>query len=129
MQYRQVEGIDTDNFPDDLRGHPLLGWMGEDYVRFVAVELLARFRQQDARTEMLSIKCEDRPRVTTTAAEPSGTVRGVVLELPLQVLLQSSAGSYWRLKGEGRFAASGLGGPESPAVTVAFDVRSQEQVE
>jgi hypothetical protein len=61
MKQRQVEGIDTYNFPMDLLNHPLLVWRGRDYVRFVAVELLSRFRHQDAGIEMLAIKCERQP--------------------------------------------------------------------
>jgi Protein of unknown function (DUF1579) len=52
VEQRQIDGIDVYNFPADLLGHPLLAWMGEDYVRFIAAELLRRFQQQDAGTEM-----------------------------------------------------------------------------
>jgi len=45
MEHRQVDGIDCYNFPADLIGYPLLSWMGEDYARFIALELLKRFQQ------------------------------------------------------------------------------------
>ena len=58
VEQRQVDGIEAYNFPDDMLGHPQLAWMGDDYVRFVATELLRRFQQQDAGTELVAIKCE-----------------------------------------------------------------------
>jgi hypothetical protein len=127
MEKRQVNDIDAYNFPADLLGHSLLTWMGDDYVRFIAVELLQRFRRQDAGTEMLAIKCEDRPKVLTTADERTGTVRGVVVELDLQLLLQASNGQCWRLRGDGRFSAVGLDQPGRASVSVGFDIRSTEE--
>jgi hypothetical protein len=125
---RQVDGIDAYNFPDDLLGHPLLAWMGDDYVRFVADKLLRRFRQQDAGTEMVAIKCEERPELLTTAADRSGVVSGVVAVFSLQVLLLASSGQHWRLRGEGRFTASGLDQPGRASVVVGFEIRSTEGV-
>jgi hypothetical protein len=127
MEQRQVEGIDAYDFPADLLGHPLLAWMGGDYVRFIATELLRRFRQQDPGTEMLGIKCEGRPKLLTSAGERTGTVRGVVAEFNLQVLLRSSSGRCWRLRGDGRFSAAGLDRPGQASVSVGFDIRSTEE--
>ena len=42
--------------------------MGDDYVRYIAVELLRRFRQQIV-VKTLAIKCEERPRLLTSADE------------------------------------------------------------
>lgn len=128
MEQRQVDGIDTYNFPTDLFGHPLLAWMGDDYVRFVASELLRRFRQQDAGCEMVAIKSEERPRLRTIADERTGTVQSVTAEFNLQVLLLASSGEHWRLRGDGRFTATGLDQAERAPVTVGFDVQSAEEV-
>jgi hypothetical protein len=127
VEQRQVEGIDAYNFPADLVGHPLLAWMGDDYVKFVAVELLRRFRQQDGATEMLAIKCEERPKLLTSVDERTGTVQGVVAEFSLQVLLQASSGQCWRLRGDTKFSAVGLDQPERASVDVGFDIRSTEE--
>ena len=128
MEHRQVDGIDAYNFPSDLLGHPLLVWMGDDYVQFVAAELLARFREQDAGTEMVAIKCEEQPKLLTSVDEQKGTVRGVVAEFNLQVLLLASSGQHWRLRGDGRFTADGLGQPGRASVTVGFEILSTEEV-
>ena len=63
MQHRQVDGIDTYNFPDALDGSPLLAWMGEDWVAFLAAGLLEQFQAQDAGTAMLALKCEGEPEI------------------------------------------------------------------
>jgi hypothetical protein len=127
MEQRQIEGIDTYNFPADLHGFPLLAWMGDDYVRFVTIEMLRRFRQQDASTEMLAIKCEERPKLLTNADKRTGAVQGVVAEFNLQVLLQASNGQCWRLRGDAKFSALGLDQPERTSVSVEFDLRSTEE--
>jgi hypothetical protein len=127
MEQRQVDGIDAYNFPADLHGDPLLAWMGDDYVHFVATELLRQFRQQDAGTEMVAIKCEERPRLLTRVEERTGTVRGVVAEFKVQVLLQASSGQCWRLHGDAKFAADGLDQPGRASVAIGFDVRSAEE--
>jgi len=127
MEQRQVEGIDTYDFPADLLRHPQLAWMGDDYVRFVAAELLRRFCQQDAGTKMLAIKCEARPKLLSSADERTGTVRSVVAEFNLQVLVRASNGQCWRLRGDGRFSAEALDQPGRASVTVGFDIRSTEE--
>ena len=127
MEQRQVDGIDAYGFPSDLLGHPLLAWMGGDYVRFVAAELRRRFQQQDAGSEMVAIKCEERPKLLTSADERTGTVRGVVAEFNLQVLLLASSGQHWRLRGVGRLSVVGLDQPGRPSVSVGFDIRSTEE--
>jgi hypothetical protein len=101
--------------------------MGEDYVRYVAVELLRRFQQQDAGTEMLAIKCEERPRLLTSADERTGTVRRITVELKLQVLLQTSSGQCRRLRGDGKFSAVGLDKPGEASASIAFDIHSTEE--
>ena len=127
MELRQVEGIDVYNFPTDLHGHPLLGWMGDDYVRFVAAELLRRFRQQDVGSEMVAVKCEERPKFLTSADERTGAVLGVVAEFNLQVLLLASSGQHWRLRGDCKFSVVGLNQPRPASVSVEFDIRSTEE--
>jgi len=127
MEQRQVEGIDAYGFPADWVGHPLLAWMGDDYVRYVATELLKRFRQQDAGTEMLAIKCEEQPRLLTSADERTGAVRGVVAEFNLQVLLQASNGQCWRLRGDGKFSAASLDQPGRASASLGFDISSTEE--
>jgi hypothetical protein len=127
MEQRQIDGIDAYNFPTDFIGHPLLTWMGDDYVRFIAAELLRRFRQQDDGTEMLAIKCEERPKLLTSADERTGTVRGVVAEFNLQVLLRASNSQCWRMRGDGKFSAVGLDQPGRASVSVGFDIRSTEE--
>jgi hypothetical protein len=128
MEQRQVDGIDAYNFPTDLYGHPLLAWMGDDYAQYVAAELLRRFRQQDAGTEMVAIKCEERPQLLTSVDERTGTVRGVVAMFNLQVLLLASSGQHWCLYGDGRFTAIGLDQPGQASITMGFEVRSTNVV-
>ena len=101
--------------------------MGDDYVRFVAAELLRRFRQQDAGTEMVAIVCEDRPKLLASADERTGTVRVVVAEFNLQVLLLASNGQHRRLRGDGRFTASSLDQPGRASVAVEFEIRTTEE--
>lgn len=122
-----MERVDAYGFPEELTGHPLLSWMGDDYVQYIAGELLHRFREQDAGTEMLAIKCEEQPRILTSLNERTNTVRGVVAIFNLQVLLQASNGQYWRLRGDGTFRAAGLHEPGQASVTVQFDLRSTEE--
>src|SRR5580692_7399374 len=100
MVQRQIEGIDTYGFPEDLLEHSLLAYMGDDYIRYITVELLKRFRQQDDNSEMLAIKCEERPQLLTRVDENTGTVQSIVVNFNLQVLLQASDGQYWRLRGD-----------------------------
>lgn len=127
MKLRRVEGIDTYNFPEDLLRHPMLKWMGGDYVRFVAVELLRRFRQKDAGAEILSIECEGQPKILPNLDRRTGTVRGVLAEFNLQVLLESSRGKCRRLHGNGKFSVTGLDEPGWESISVGFDIRSSEE--
>jgi hypothetical protein len=128
VEQRRVDGIETYGFPSDLLGHPLLTWMGADYLRFVMAELLQRFRQQDPGTEMLAVKCEAPPRLSTEAGQHTGTVRGVKAEFDLQVLLRASSGRRWRLRGIGNFGAADLDQPAGTSVSVGFNLRSAEEV-
>ena len=128
MEHRQVDGIDAYGFPSDLRGNPLLGWMGDDYVRFIAIELLERFQSQDPETEMLAIKCESQPDVASGIEDGTGVVRRVTVKTELQVLLRSKSTVCWRLRGVGPFEAQGLHTPSHTAVTVGFEIQSTEQV-
>ncbi|HAY22557.1 MAG TPA: hypothetical protein DCY27_10410 [Desulfobacterales bacterium] len=129
MEYRQVEGVDAYGFPADLVGHPLLLWMGEDYVRYVIEELLQGLRKQDPGTEMLVIQCDEKPQFETWVDKKTETVRGVEVEFKLQVLLQGSSGQYWRLRGNGRFRVDGLDHPGQWQGNTAFDILSSEEVE
>src|SRR5437763_544590 len=110
MAYRQVDGIDTHDFPDDLLGHPLIGWMGDDYVQFIASELQRRFREQDAGSDLIAMKCEAFPIIETSALE-DGTVRAVVTVFSLQLLIRASHGNHWRIRGGGMFRAEKLDQP------------------
>ncbi len=127
MDLRQVEGIDAYNFPADLLGHPLLVWMGSDYVQYIAAELLKRFQEQDPGTEMLAIKCEQRPDLTTTTTQ--GQVTGVVAEFKLQILLQASDKRCWRLRGDGRFCVANLHETTKTSTEIEFDIHSSEEAE
>ena len=127
MEFRRVEGIDTYHFPPDLIGHPLLAWMGEDYVVYMALRLLERFREQDSGTEMLGIKCEGWPALSTRVSETTGEVVGMVAEVNLQILLRDSRKRPWRLRGLGRFTADNLEQGEGKATSVGFDVKSTEE--
>ena len=122
-----MEGIDAYGFPEELDGHSLLAWMGDDYVQYIAEELLERFQEQDAGTEMLAIKCEDLPRILTSLNEQTNAVRAVVAKFNLQVLLKASNGQHWRLRGDGIFRAAGLDEPGLPSTRVEFDVRLAEE--
>lgn len=128
VEQRKVDGIDAYGFPPDLAGHPLLTWMGEDYLRFVTTELLRKFAEQDAGTQMVIIKCEASPRISTEADSATGVVRDVAVEFDLTMLLRSLSGRRWRLRGVGKFGAAGLDQPEGHTLTVAFDLRSAEEV-
>lgn len=126
MEYRQVDGFDAYGFPEELVGHPLLAWMGEDYVRFVGDELMEKFRRQDADAELIALKCEQLPELSTSVDERSGVVRVVVAEFDLQVLLRASDGRHWRLRGDGKFTARDLDQKQKTSVTVGFNIRSNE---
>lgn len=115
-------------FPRDLDGHPLLAWMGEDWVSFVAAELLTALRRQDADTVMEAIKCEGRPTLETRADGASGVVNAVSLSVPLQLLLRDSRGRHWRLRGVGAFNGEGLARPEGPTHRVSFEIESSEEL-
>ncbi len=128
MEQRKVDGIDAYGFPPDLVGHPPLAWMGEDYLRFVTTELLRKFAEQDPGTQMVIIKCEAPPRISTEADSATGVVRDVVVEFDLTILLRALSGRRWRLRGTGKFGAAGLEQPEGHTITVAFDLRSAEEV-
>jgi hypothetical protein len=126
-EHFQVADIDAYGFPEELNGHPLLAWMGNDYVQYIAEELLQQFREQDAGTQMLAIKCEEQPRILTSLNERTNRVRGVVAKFNLQVLLKASNGQHWRLRGDGTFRAAGLDEPELPSTKVQFELRSTEE--
>jgi len=126
VTHRQVDGIDTYNFPDDLIGHPLLAWMGDDYAQYIAVELISRFRQQDGTTEMLALKCESRPELSTSVQDGTGTVIAVWVKVPLQLLLQDKDKDCWRLRGIGEFVADQLHLPNARTVRIGFDIESSE---
>lgn len=125
MTHRQIDGIDAYNFPEELDGHPLLRWMGDDYARFIAVELLARFREQDAGTDMLAMKCEGRPEMTTRVDDGTGSVVAVDVRVPLQILLRDTNNACWRLRGLGEFVSDN----RHPTVRVAFEIESSERAD
>jgi hypothetical protein len=127
MDHYQIDGIDAYGFPGDLRGHPLLSWMGEDYVRHLALELVARFRQQDSGTSMLSIQCDRAPSLQSTVDERTGTVQGVDLSVGLTIVLRDSNGGSWKLSGDATSRATGLG-TGILSTTIGFDIRSTEPV-
>ncbi|MHB1561068.1 MAG: hypothetical protein ACYC61_26760 [Isosphaeraceae bacterium] len=127
MEQRKVDGIDAYGFPPDLVGHPLLAWMGEDYLRFVTTELLRKFAEQDPGTQMMIIKCEAPPRLSTEADLATGVVRDVAVEFDLTVLLRALSGRRWRLRGTSKFGASRLDQPQGHTITVGFDLRSAEE--
>jgi hypothetical protein len=128
VEQRQVDGIDTYGFPRELLGHPQLVWMGEDYVQFIAAELLVGFRKNDPATEMLAMHCEQQPELSIRADERTGTAIGADATFSMQVLLQSSNGQCWRLRGDARFTADGLNQRDAAQVAVAFVIRSSEAV-
>lgn len=64
----------------------------------------------------------------TTADDRSGAVSGVIAVFSLQVLLLASSGQHWRLRGDGRFSASGLDQPGRATVAVGLEIRSTEEV-
>ena len=119
--------IQAYGFGSELDSHPLLRWMGDDWVSFVALELLSEFRKQDPGTDLLAVKCEVPPELQTRADERSGTVTEVALRLSLQVLLRDSSGSAWRLRGVGEFTGRGLAGDEPPSHAVSFEIETTER--
>jgi hypothetical protein len=129
MEPRQVEGVDAYGFPADLQGYPLLLWMGEDYVRYIIEALLDGLRKQDPGTKMLVIQCDAEPQFSTSVDKKTETVRSVVAEFKLQLLLQGASGQYWRLRGNGRFRVDGLDQPGQWQGNTAFDILSSEEVE
>ena len=128
MDHRKVDDIDAYGFPERLYGYPMLAWMGPDYVDYVTRALLAVFRRQDEGTEMLGIRCEGEPSLTTRA-RADGTIVGVVLELPLQVLLKDSSGGGWRLKGKGTFEGHDLTVPGKAGGRTSFALEATESVD
>ena len=127
MTHRQVDGIDLFNFPDDFRGEPLLAWMGDDYAKFIANELLERFRKQDDQTQMLGVKCESRPEIVTRVHEVTGKVSRVSLTARLQLLMRDRNDNYWRLRGIAELATASLGTNDGSS-TVGFEIESSEAV-
>ena len=123
-----MQEIDAYGFPDDLMEHPMLAWMGQDYVGYVAVELLKRFQEQSLATEMLAIKCEERPRLLTKVDDSTGVVLSVEAAFDLQILLRTLAGSCWRLRGDAKFTAISSDQPTKISKEITFDIRSNEEV-
>ncbi|MGH2950092.1 MAG: hypothetical protein ACRDPC_28150 [Solirubrobacteraceae bacterium] len=105
-------------FPRDLDGHPLLAWMGEDWVSFVARELLAELRMQDAGTEMVGLACTGEPELATRVAGTAMTA--VSLRIPLQLRLRDGARAERVIEGTGAF-----GGPDPR--TVALEIATPEE--
>src|SRR4051812_19441550 len=108
MSSPQIAEIELYDFPESLVGHPLLEWMGADYVQFIATELLLRFRDQNPGTLMLAMKCESHPDISTQVEEVTGTAREVAVRAALQITLQDKDGDRWRLQGTGTFTATRL---------------------
>lgn len=127
MNGRRIDGVEALEFPSDLDRHPLLAWMGDDWVRFVTLALLAQFRKQDPGTELVTIECEGAPDLETGAQAASGAVTAVQLRLPLQLLLRDSSRTEWRLRGVGGFAGQGLDGREPPRNSVSFELESTQR--
>ena len=128
MEHRQVDGIDAYNSPPDIGDNPLLGWMGDDYVKYIALTLLDRFHDQDAEAEMLGIKLENEPSLETVTREADNVVCQVGAGFELQVLLRSSSGEDWRLKGIATFVARELEQRNSTTVEVTFSIEHSEQI-
>ena len=127
MSPQEAGDIQVYGFGTELDGHPLLGWMGDDWVRFVALELLGQFRKQDAGTELLAVKCEAAPELQTRVQEGSNAVTEVELRLALQVLLRDSSGSSWRLRGVAEFTGRGLAGEQPASHTASFEIATTER--
>jgi hypothetical protein len=125
---QQTEMVDIYDFPADLINYPLIAWMGDNYIRFIAVELLRRFQQQDAGAKLLAMKCESPPKFASRANEQTGAITQVVVDFDLQLLLKSSDGKSWRLRGISRFAAHALDQTQYPPIQVAFEMSSKEEV-
>lgn len=109
--------ITAHGFPHDLDGHPLLAWMGVDWVGFVALELLAGFREQDRATDMLEIGATGPPELETRGR--GERVASVTLRIGVQVRLRDGAGTERQVQGIATFT-----GPEPRSS--AFDVLSPE---
>lgn len=105
-------------FPRDLDGHPPLAWMGEDWVSFVALQLLAQLRTQDPGTELLELWCTGPVDVETRAADSA--VSSMVVRIPLELRLRDGSGAEHVLSGIGTF-----GGPEPR--TVGFEIETPEE--
>ncbi len=110
-------------FPRDLDGHPLLAWMGEDWVRHVALALLTELRKQDPGTTMSAINCGEPPQLESRVRPESGAVTAVSLRLRIELLVGDASGREHLLQGVATFT-----GPEPRTLTVEFSVTPQERM-
>ncbi|MHB0874459.1 MAG: hypothetical protein ACYC5O_00290 [Anaerolineae bacterium] len=74
----------------------MLWWMGEDYVGFIIESLREGLLKQDAASEMVALKCEDRPQFLTTVEKDTGTITRMSAIFRLQALVRDAAESHWR---------------------------------
>jgi hypothetical protein len=123
----QVNGIDTYGFPTELYTHPLLSWMGENYVDYVAQALIEQLRKQDAGTRLIAMKCEKPPELTTSLRGSAGHTNRVSLHIALQLLVQDTQATYWRLRGIAGFEYIDADDRAQQSVSVFFDLQNTEE--
>ena len=103
--------ITAHQFPRNLDGHPLLAWMGPDWVDYIAQALHAEF------PELTRIGCTGRPQMYTGARE-GGRVAWTRLAIPLQLLVGEQ-----HLRGVGTFS-----GPDPREVGFELDTTPIQQM-
>lgn len=86
----------------------MLAWLKPDYVQ-VAAERVGANQKQDPGMRLISLRCVEKPRMTTRTSGQSNVVTGVTLEMALQIPLVSGSGQKHRIKGLGMAVRSGNG--------------------
>jgi len=120
--FPQSTDIELYDFPADEDTAQMLYWMGDDYVAYLVDGLQDGFRGQDPGTELIALKCEERPHFLTSGRQDTGAITAMTVTFRLQALLKDSAGSHWRLFLTARYRAENLDNPKACAVTASVDV-------
>jgi hypothetical protein len=118
--------IDIYGFPDDEDTAQMLWWMGEDYVRFVVDSLCEGLLNQDASSDVIAIKCQERPQFLTAVQGSTGTVTRMSAIFRLQVLVRDGDESDWRLYVIAHFLANNLEEPATATVECHVDIDREE---
>ncbi len=116
---------DTYDFPTDENVATMLFWLGDDYLATLLDDLQAGFRKQDPGSELLAVRCQERPRFLTAVRKGTDEITGMMVTFPLQILVRDGAGYAWRLFATMRYEGEALD-TDRPSILHQVDIERSE---